>query len=185
LSIVIKSGDGGTTGLLGGKRVQKDDIRVECYGTVDELNTFLGFALSLSRDGLFVDELNIVQNDLHLIASRIALQPGASDETKKIVPDFEEARLTRIEEMIEKAESAVPPLTQFILYGGTEYASALNVLRAIARRAERMIVRLDRAENVEPVIMAYINRLSDLFFVLSRAVNHSRGVKEKIWRKEF
>jgi cob(I)alamin adenosyltransferase len=185
LSVVTKGGDAGKTSLLGGKRVGKDDLRVECYGTIDELNTFVGLSLSLSENGLFSEELDLIQNDLHLLSSHIALAPDAPEDIMGMVPEFREERLKRIEELVYKIESQLPPLNQFILYGGTKFASSLQVLRAVSRRAERALVRLGGAEDVKLIYVAYLNRLSDLFFVMSRAANKHAGAPEKIWKKEL
>jgi len=183
LSVVTKGGDKGRTSLLGGKRVPKDDPRVECYGTVDELNALVGLALSLARDALFAEELTAVQNDLHLLSSRIALDPGAGDEIKACVPAFGEERLKRVEALIERVEPTLPRLTRFILYGGTEFAASLQVLRAVARRAERALVRFSGTGEVDEIWLAYLNRLSDLFFILSRAANMRAGAAERFWEK--
>lgn len=185
MSIVTKGGDGGETSLLGGKRVQKDDLRLECLGTLDELNTFVSFAASLSDDGLFLEELERIQDDLHLLTSNIALSPDAGEELKKIVPEFRDSRLQRIEETIKKLEGEIEPLRNFIFYGGHRFASALQVSRTITRRAERVLVKLGRSEQIKPAWLAYLNRLSDLFFLLSRAVNKHYGIKEKPWNKDI
>lgn len=183
MSIVTKGGDLGLTSLLGGKRVPKHHQRVECYGTIDELNAIVGFAISFSEDGSFEKELIGVQNDLHLLSSRVALDPDAPEEIKASVPVFGEDRLKKIEEIISQIEPTLPQLTRFINYGGTRFASSLHLLRAVSRRAERALVRLSASEEVEPVLIAYMNRLSDLFFIMARAANIQAGVPERFWEK--
>ena len=184
MSIVTKGGDKGKTSLLGGARVSKSDPRVECYGTVDELNTFIGFAISLSEDGFLVGELVNIQNDLNLLSSHIALAKDADEKIKKNLPAFEKTKLARIEKLIKKLESQVKPLTKFILYGGTKFSSMLHVLRAVTRRAERRLVELDEKEGTNPLFIVYLNRLSDCFFVMARAANKRYGIEEKEWEKE-
>jgi len=184
LGIVTKSGDDGKTALLGGERVSKSSTQVEAYGTIDELNSFIGFAISLSEEGLFVKELVEIQRDLNLISSHLALSEKASNEIKKVLPPFEEDKFKKIENIIESLESQIPPLNNFILYGGHKFAAILQVLRCIARRAERRVVELNEKKNVEKNIIIYLNRLSDLLFLMARSVNHHFKVEEKLWKKE-
>jgi cob(I)alamin adenosyltransferase len=181
---VTKFGDKGRTSLLGGEIVSKSSLRVEAYGTVDELNSFVGFAVSFSEDNLFVKELLEIQNDLHLIASHLALSEKANEKTKELVPEFSEEKIKKIETLIQEIESKIPPLNRFILYGGSKFSAILQVSRCVARRAERRVVELGEKEKVEENILIYLNRLSDLLFVMSRAVNHYRKVPEKFWTKE-
>lgn len=183
MTIVTKGGDKGLTSLLGGRRVPKDDLRVECYGAADELNAFVGLAISLSENGLFEEELVGVQNDLHLLSSRIALDPGADEKLKSSLPGFGDDKLKSIEKLIGELEESLPPLTGFIHYGGTKFASSLHLLRAVSRRAERALVKLSNEEDVEMILVAYLNRLSDLFFLMARAANMKAGVPEKFWEK--
>lgn len=184
MGIVTKTGDKGITSLLGGRRVSKSSLRVETYGCVDELNTLLGFAIALSEDGFLVEELNLVQNDLHLLSSHIALQNDADEKIRKIIPNFDKNRIEKIEKMIEKFESELPPLKNFIHYRGNKFSSFLNVLRSVARRAERRAVELNQKEGLKEEIIVYLNRLSDLFFVMSRVANKHYKIEEKLWNKE-
>lgn len=184
MGIVTKFGDKGRTALLGGEIVSKCSLKVEAYGSVDELSSFVGFAASFSEDGLFSEELTEIQNDLHLIVSHLALSKNANEKTKKLLPKFSEQKIRKIEMLIQKIESEIPQLNRLILYGGHKFASALQVSRCIARRAERRVVELSEKENVEENILIYLNRLSDLLFVMARAVNHHHKVIEKLWFKE-
>ncbi|MFB3852068.1 MAG: cob(I)yrinic acid a,c-diamide adenosyltransferase [Acidobacteriota bacterium] len=184
MGIVTKFGDKGKTSLLGGETVSKSNLRVEAYGSVDELNSFIGLAISFSEKELFVKELIAIQNDLHLIESHLALSKNADEKIRKIVPPFSEERIKRTETLIQKIESEIPPLNKFILYGGSKFASALQVSRCIARRAERRVVELGEKEEIEENILIYLNRLSDLLFVMARAVNHHLKIKEQFWTKE-
>lgn len=184
MGIVTKFGDNGKTALLGGEVVSKSSLRVEACGTVDELNSFVGMAISFSEKGLFVDELIDIQNELHLISSHLALSPKAEKNTKNLLPNFSAEKSEKIEKIIEELESKVPPLNRFILYGGHKFAAILQVLRCITRRAERRVVELHEKEKVDINIIKYLNRLSDLYFVMGRFVNFHYKIDEINWKKE-
>lgn len=181
---MTKFGDEGKTALLGGEITSKCNIRVEAYGTVDELNSFIGLAATYDENNLFTEELTRIQNDLHLISSHLALSERAGEEFKNAIPEFENKKIFDIEKLIEKLESEIPPLDKFILYGGDRFAAILQVLRCIARRAERRVVELSEKEKVEKNFIIYLNRLSDLFFVMSRKVNLYFKIPERAWKKE-
>ncbi len=176
MGIVTKKGDRGQTSLSQGTTVSKSNIRVEAYGSVDELNSLIGYAISLSQDDFLTEELDIIQNDLHLLSSNIAfLESGGLD--------FSEDRIKKIEDLINKLEENLPPLKHFILYRGNQFSSFLNVLRSVTRRTERRVVELNEKEGVDEKFIVYLNRLSDLFFIMARVANKHYKIEEKLWKK--
>lgn len=177
MKIYTKTGDSGETSLFDGTRVPKGDDRVDAYGEVDELNAWLGFvrASGLPRD--LDDEVAHIQRDLFALGAMLA------DPSHKIATRIEKARLTdadvaRLEQLIDRHEEELPALQHFILAGGTPPGAALHVARTVCRRAERRIVSLSAPH---PLAVVYVNRLSDLLFVLARTVNHRGGVPETPW----
>ena len=178
MKIYTRTGDAGETSLFDGTRVSKHDPRVETYGDVDELNAWLGLARAAPVDPSIDDELVQLQRDLFALGAQLA-DPAdkiAARVTKAVISD---ADVIRLEELIDRLEAGVPPLRHFILAGGTPAGSALHVARAVCRRAERHMVALDPP--VAPVLLRYVNRLSDLLFVMARAVNHRGGIPETEW----
>jgi cob(I)alamin adenosyltransferase len=180
LKIYTKTGDDGTTGLLGSGRVGKDDPRIESYGTVDELNAMLGLArasggLDAELDGL----LARVQDDLFAVGAALA-DPNPLGKFHRAVA---EAHASRLESEIDRLEAELPPLTQFILPGGGPAAAQIHLARTICRRAERLVVHLARQPGVDVphLLVAYLNRLSDFLFVLARAVNKRSEVADIPW----
>ncbi len=176
MKIYTKTGDDGTTGLFGGGRIRKDDARVESYGTVDELNALLGVSRSLGLSKACDEVLAHVQVDLFALGAELACVPGKEEKipmTRLASSDAE-----RLEHAIDAAEEGLPALTNFILPGGSPQASSLHHARTVARRAERAVIALGgaRAE-----LVVYLNRLSDLLFVLARRENHERGVSDVPW----
>jgi len=180
MKIYTRTGDDGTTGLFGGGRVQKDDARVDAYGTVDELNACLGVAraagLPAPVDGL----LGGLQEDLFVLGAELACVPGKEASMKMRLLDDGDA--SRLERAIDEAEEGLPPLKSFVLPGGTAGAAALHVARTVARRAERAVLAASRQAPVRPAVLVFLNRLSDLLFVLGRRVNHLAGVEDTPWR---
>jgi cob(I)alamin adenosyltransferase len=180
--IYTKTGDAGETGLFGGGRVSKADRRVEAYGTVDELNAQIGWAETLLRDLPIQPELREIQSDLMVAGADLATPPeatpAAAARTRRVTPE----QIQRLEEWIDRWDAETTPLTQFILPGGAPGAAALHVCRATCRRAERCVVRLAGAESVNPQTIIYLNRLSDLLFVLARWANAREGVGEPVWK---
>lgn len=179
--IYTKTGDDGRTALFGGGRVTKDDIRVEAYGDVDELNAVLGAARAAEMMPRIDEVLAPVQRDLFAIGALLAT-PHPEDYKKQL----EKARLTdkrisQLEQAIDDGESELAPLKAFIMPGGTPKAAALHVARTVCRRAERSVVRLAHATDVPPIVIVYLNRLSDLLFVLARVANHRAGAGEVTW----
>ncbi len=174
--IYTRTGDDGTTGLIGGGRVSKDDLRIEAYGSVDELNSVLGVVRSYALPGAVEETLARVQDDLFTIGAQLAT-PG----TSAAGPAF--ATLTAdsvvsLERAIDQCEAELPPLRQFVLPGGAPVGALLHMSRTVARRAERGCVALARTDSVAPEVLSYLNRLSDLLFVLARFVNLKSGIAE-------
>ena len=183
MKIYTRTGDAGTTALYGGERVPKDARRVEAYGTVDEANALLGVArtqLGSSADssGDYDALLARVQSALFDVGADLATPE--SSYRQNIVP-LTEADVTGLEEDIDRLEAALPPLHAFILPGGHPAAASLHLARTVVRRAERRTVELSHHEALNPQVTAYLNRLSDLLFVLARAVNAAAGVEDHEW----
>jgi cob(I)alamin adenosyltransferase len=174
--IYTRTGDKGETGLVGGARVPKDSTRVEAYGSVDEINSALGLARSALNDheiGLVLEEL---QKDLFVAGADLAGHRKSQE-----VPRITMERVFELERLIDRFESELPPLHAFILPGGGRAGAALHFVRTEARRAERRIVTLSRQEDINEQLIPYINRLSDLLFVLARVVNHREKQTEVEW----
>jgi cob(I)alamin adenosyltransferase len=178
MKIYTRTGDTGDTSLFGGTRVGKDDPRVAAYGDVDELNAHLGLAKASAPDAGIGDEIVRLQRDLFAVGAQLA-DPAGKVGTKMPKAVLRDADVERMEQAIDRLDAALPPLTNFILAGGSPCGAALHVARAVCRRAERSMVALDPA--VDPLLLKYINRLSDLLFVLARAANQRAGVSESIW----
>ncbi len=178
--IYTKTGDAGTTGLGGGQRVPKDSRRVETYGTVDELNSQIGLALSLGLCERLATELPRIQNELFDLGSDLAT-PAVS-QARHPVPTVEPRHIERLEALIDELNDVVGPLANFLLPGGSVGAAALHVARTVCRRAERQATALARDEPIGPTVLPYLNRLSDALFVMARYENHERGVAEPLWQ---
>jgi cob(I)alamin adenosyltransferase len=180
VKIYTKTGDSGTTGLLGGARVPKDDPRVAAYGDVDELNAVLGLVRAeAGPDGLGV-LLSGLQRDLFAIGAQLADPQARIGERKAkaaVTPDH----VSRLESAIDGREAGLPPLRAFILPGGSRTGALLHLARTVCRRAERAVVALARTDDVDPLVLAYLNRLSDLLFVLARQANQAPGSREDTW----
>ena len=178
MKIYTKTGDGGDTSLFGGTRVSKSDSRVATYGDVDELNAHLGLARVVAADAEIAGALLHLQRDLFALGAQLAdpSEKIASHVSKAIL---READVERLERVIDKLEADLPPLRHFILAGGSACGAALHVARAVCRRAERGMVALE--PRVDPVLLKYVNRLSDLLFVLARTANHRAGAEETPW----
>jgi cob(I)alamin adenosyltransferase len=206
MKIYTKAGDDGSTSLLGaaGARVRKSDLRIECYGTIDELNATVGWVAVSAQShpiaggppgepdrpnpestppAAFADELTRalreVQNELFVIGSHLAVADGAA--VPPSLPPLEESAISRLEMQIDAATATLPPLRNFILPGGTELAARLHVARTVCRRAERQLVRFAQDRPVAATILTYLNRLSDWLFVQARAANHAAGVADVEW----
>lgn len=179
MRIYTKTGDDGRTGLLAGGRVGKHAPRIEAYGTVDELNAVLGVARSASLDADADARIARVQDDLFAVGSALA-DPDPSGRFHNVVTEEFAARLER---EIDTLETELPPLTRFILPGGTPAAAQVHLARTVCRRAERHVVALrdEAGESVPEPLIVYLNRLSDYLFVLARVVNHRAGLPDTPW----
>jgi len=175
--IYTKTGDDGTTGLFGGARLPKDHIRIEAYGTVDELNSVIGWLMSTFKDQETDQLLQTIQSRLFTVGSNLASQPGKD----MITPDLLEDDVHLIEAAIDKMQDTLPPLKHFIMPGGSPSVSAAHLARTVCRRAERRCVTLGQTSEVDPIIILYLNRLSDFFFVLARWLGAKEGVEEIKW----
>jgi cob(I)alamin adenosyltransferase len=182
MKIYTRTGDDGSTGLIGGDRVRKSDRRIECYGTVDELNAVLGWA-SVAAKGAeeLLHALRQVQNDLFVIGSHLATPEQGQYQSS--LPALEDSIVHRLEMQIDTAEASLQPLREFILPGGTELAARLHVARTVCRRCERLLVDFAMDRPVSPTIITYINRLSDWLFVQARLANAAAGTKDIPWVK--
>ena len=178
--IYTKSGDAGETGLGDGRRVPKDDPRVEAYGTVDELNAVLGLVAAYCPDAPESQLLRAVQNDLFDVGADLCVPPPADEAAAagqlRVVP----AQAERLEAAIDRLNEGLQPLRSFILPGGTPAAAWLHLARTVCRRAERAVVTLTHAEPVNPQVVVYLNRLSDFLFVLGRVAN-AGGTADVLW----
>ena len=177
MKIYTKTGDDGSTGLIGGTRVSKSDRRIDCYGTVDELNATLGWANAIAGAEQR-DRLRRVQEELFVVGAHLAVPDGSA---AKGMPALEAAMVARLESEIDSAESVLSPLRNFILPGGSEFACRLHIARTICRRAERLLVAFAADHAVPPVIVTYLNRLSDWLFVHARLANQTAGVADVPW----
>ncbi|MEO8050620.1 MAG: cob(I)yrinic acid a,c-diamide adenosyltransferase [Acidobacteriota bacterium] len=180
--IYTRRGDAGDTSLVGGQRVPKDALRIEVYGTVDELNAFVGLAAVSCADHSTLAPLAAilrrVQHELFNLGSILATQPA---DVHPQQPRVTNAETSQLEREIDAMNADLAPLRSFILPGGTRLNAELHVTRTICRRAERLLVALAREESVPPEVIPYLNRLSDAMFVWSRWVNHALGVQEVLW----
>ncbi|HET9982802.1 MAG TPA: cob(I)yrinic acid a,c-diamide adenosyltransferase [Longimicrobiales bacterium] len=183
--IYTRTGDAGETGLFGGGRVSKASPRVEAYGEVDELTAQLGWALTLVADARVREWIASVQPDLLVVGSHLAT-PTSGRGRRPWLPELPAGRVEELERWIDEAEDAMPALDVFILPGGSPGGAALHLARTVCRRAERRVAALAAEEPVEPWVLTYLNRLSDLLFDLARLENHRSGTPEPRWepRKE-
>ncbi len=175
--IYTKTGDDGTTGLIGGQRVSKDAIRIEAYGAVDELNAILGLACADSLPERVRKVVLRIQDNLFTVGANLAL-PQEKERSSYGIPALTEEYVHNLEEEIDACEAVLKPLRQFILPGGVRPGAVLHFARTAARRAERQCVALAHSESVDPQIIRYLNRLSDLCFVLARFVNQEASQEE-------
>ena len=178
--IYTKAGDAGETGLLGADRVPKSHLRVEAYGAVDETNSAIGLVRALGVPPALDQALDRVQNELFVLGMELATVPGTNLPGAK---QLDEAAVARLEEEIDGWQASLPPLRNFILPGGSTAGAALHVARTVCRRAERAAVTLARDERVNPAVLTYLNRLSDLLFALARYTNKAEGREETPWQK--
>ena len=180
LKIYTKTGDKGTTSLIGGTKVLKSDLRIEAYGTVDELNSYVGLCYDLVTDKSQQELLRKVQDRLFTIGSSLACDP--QKESKINIPDLKEEDITLLENEIDRMDSVLPEMKNFILPGGHPTVSHLHIARCVCRRAERTCVRLQEDANEHFLILKYLNRLSDYLFVLARYIAQTLSVPENAWK---
>jgi cob(I)alamin adenosyltransferase len=172
--VYTRTGDAGQTSLVGGKRVSKASLRVDAYGDVDELNSVIGFVRSQLRDREIDEALSVIQNDLFTLGADLASPADVE------VPRIDATFVKTLEDYSDHYLAQLEPLKEFILPGGSEAGATLHVARTIARRAERRAVALSESEELNAQTIIYLNRLSDLLFILARVVNHRAGVPEKM-----
>lgn len=182
MKIYTKTGDKGETSLFGGQRVWKDDLRINAYGTIDELNSLIGTVVYEIKNEEQKEVLKSIQNDLFTLGSDLAAPIDKENKTFTI-PRVDEKFALRLEELIDLYDKQLPELRNFILPGGSKVAALLHVARSVCRRAERETVALSKQVEIGSHIVKYLNRLSDLLFVLARYDNHTSGTPEQIWTK--
>ncbi|HYA29189.1 MAG TPA: cob(I)yrinic acid a,c-diamide adenosyltransferase [Acidobacteriota bacterium] len=186
--VYTRTGDRGETGLVGGKRVAKDSLRVDAYGTVDELNSIVGLARVFNEESLDAGEahrfldgvLCQIQDELFDLGSELATPPEFFKPGMYRVADEE---VKRLEKLMDRCQKDIAPLKSFVLPGGGRIGAYLHQCRTVCRRAERDILRLSRSEEVNPTLIKYVNRLSDLFFVLARWISKQMGEQEYLWQR--
>lgn len=182
MKIYTKRGDSGETGLFGGGRVAKDDIRVEAYGSVDELSAAVGLARAHVTDGDTRHRLGLVQRDLFAIGAHLATPPAPPGRGSPGLPELPAARVAEMEGWIDAAAAACSALRNFVLPGGSAGASHVHLARAVCRRAERRVVALASEAEVAPEIVRYLNRLSDYLFAAARLENQRAGRGDVEWK---
>jgi len=180
MKVYTKRGDGGETDLLGGRRVGKDHARVDAYGVLDELNAVLGLAAAASERDDLIDVCRRIQGELFDLGAHLAT-PDPAHREKHHLPGPQEADVEALEHLIDGLESELEPLQSFILPGGTQAAAAFHQARTVCRRAERAAVALHRDDPLDPRVLRYLNRLSDLLFVMARVENRRAGVADVAW----
>ena len=179
MKIYTKTGDKGLTSLIGGTRVPKSSLRIECYGTVDELNAHIGLVRDQDVNAARWPLLKEIQDRLFTIGSALAADP---EKSKMKLPDLHEADVTLLEDEMDRLNLDLPELRAFILPGGHPAVSHAHVARCVCRRAERLVIHLGEESFVAELVAIYLNRLSDFLFVLSRAMAHELGVEEVTWQ---
>lgn len=182
MSITTKTGDKGETGLFGGKRLSKDDPRLEAIGCLDELNAAIGLLASLSGiSDIIKKELNSIQETCFVIGGELATPMDAPKQSQSYIPRLSESDLSQLEKWLSDKESALPSQTKFILPGGCQSAALAFWIRSIVRRSERAMVGLNKREVASPIILQYLNRLADYFFILGRFLNQEANQNEIEW----
>ncbi len=181
MRIYTKTGDGGKTSLIGGTKVFKSNPRIEAYGTVDELNSYIGLVSDFSNDNHVKETLKEIQDRLFTIGSELACD--SDKETKVFIPDLHESDVEILEKEMDKMDEELPVMKHFILPGGLPVVSFAHVARCVCRRAERSCVNLkEKEEKVDPLIIKYLNRLSDYLFTLARYLGMKNKAPEIIWK---
>ncbi len=178
MKIYTKSGDKGKTSLLSGERVEKYDIRINAYGTIDELNSFVGLLIASDINKNYKEFLLKIQNDLYNAGALLAVRK----DVKFDLPKINEEDIIITEKEIDTLTKELPPLKEFILPGGNEASSRAHICRSICRRAERLAVELSQKEQIDERLIIYLNRLSDYFFVLARKILQDENIPETVWK---
>ena len=181
MKIYTKTGDKGTTSLIGGKRVLKNSDKLNAYGSIDELNSFLGLLRAKTTDENIKNEILDIQNTLFNVGAHLAL-----DENVEKIPDFaqiNDEKIKKIEDLIDFFQENLPKITNFIIYGENELSAICHVCRAICRRAEREIITVNQQYNTDNNIATYVNRLSDFLFVLARVYTKNEEKSDFLWKK--
>ena len=178
MKIYTRTGDTGETSLFDGTRARKDDARVDAYGEIDELNAWLGFIVASKPDPDIERELQQIQRDLFAVGAQLA-DPSQKLGAHRGKAFVKEDDVLRLEQLIDRLDTEVPPLQHFILPGGAPAGASLHIARTVCRRAERRIVAL--TPPVAPILITYVNRLSDLLFAMARAINHRGSLPETEW----
>lgn len=179
MKIYTKTGDSGTTSLLGGQRVPKSHLRIEAYGTIDELNALLGLLRDQDINRPIFDFLIEIQEQLFTVGSHLATEPGT---TQFPLPAIDESLIGKLEDAMDQMDEELPALKNFVLPGGHPSVSFCHLARCVCRRAERTVIRLDEQQKVDEVIIKLMNRLSDYLFVLGRKMAQDLGVVEMAWK---
>lgn len=178
MKIYTKGGDKGETSLFGGKRVSKANIRIDAYGTVDELNAYIGLVSDFEQSAAQLDFFITIQDKLFTIGAILAADPDKKQLKK---PDLLQEHIVYIEDKIDELEKGLSPLQYFVLPGGHQTISHTHIARTVCRRAERLVVTLNEAVEIDPLVIQYLNRLSDFLFVYSRYLAKELGVEERYW----
>lgn len=179
MKIYTKKGDTGTTGLIGGTRVLKSSLRIESYGTIDELNSYIGVVRDQGIDAKYIEQLIEIQDRLFTIGSSLASDP---EKSKMKIPDLKIEDVSLLENWMDEMDAELPEMKFFVLPGGHQTISFCHVSRCVCRRAERLIVDLSQHEFVAELVTVYINRLSDYLFVLSRKIAQDLNANEQPWK---
>jgi cob(I)alamin adenosyltransferase len=179
MKIYTKTGDKGTTSLIGGTRLSKAHVRIDAYGTVDELNSYIGMLRDQPVNEKRKDLLKEIQDRLFTMGSHLASE---SDQKKKILPDLTEEDIVLLESEMDQIDSQIPPLRSFVLPGGHQSVSFGHIARTVCRRAERAVIHLQQGEEVESIVIRYLNRLSDYLFMLCRIMTYELEIEEVTWQ---
>jgi cob(I)alamin adenosyltransferase len=182
MKIYTKTGDEGTTSLFGGKRVSKSDLRIDTYGTIDELNSWIGLLRDQPANEGRPTLLLEIQDRLFTIGSILATEPG---NTKVKIPALSLSDITLLESAIDQMDAALPPMRSFVLPGGHQSVSFCHIARTVCRRAERLVIALNLVEPVDPLVIQYLNRLSDYLFVLARKNAQDLNVEDVPWKPKM
>ena len=182
MKVYTKKGDSGTTQLIGGTRVAKSSMRIEAYGTVDELNSYLGLIRDQEITQKQIDQLLEIQDRLFTMGSLLATDPKG---TKMQLPELKDGDIENLESWIDEMEATLEPMTSFVLPGGHTTVSYCHIARCVCRRAERIVVDLNESEPIDAVVLTYLNRLSDYMFVLSRKLTADLNATEIPWKPKM